>query len=144
MGRCRTTVSPRAPRWHIDARATKIGTIDLPSSYGPQLVTTWRVVERIPNSLSASDNQWFLADRTVLAAQPHEDVLQMLFAARSPTGPWEQGRISVSAFGVGIGDIPGEWVTRRVMKTTAGVVPVEVFAMPEECERAVPWQNGGV
>lgn len=79
------------------------------------------------------------------AAPPHEDLLHMLFAVRTSVGPWEQGVLSVPEFGVGIGDLPGEWVSRRVMHTEVRAPAQEVFAVPLHCtgNLAVSWQNSG-
>jgi hypothetical protein len=48
-------------------------------------------------------------DRTVAAAAPHEDILHILFAARSPSGPWEQGATWPQGRGHAGCSVEGEW-----------------------------------
>jgi len=110
---------------------------------GPEVVSTWRVATSFLDPTSQAP-MYFLEDRTIESSPPHADVLHILFAARHATGPYEQGAVSVEQFGYGIGEVPGEWVSRRALHIKPGILPKGNFDAPIECtQNAIPWQNNG-
>ena len=127
-----------------------VGNIVLPKNEqelhfkGPEVVSTWRVATEFKDEVTKSP-MWFLEDRTIESAAPHADVLHFLFTARSPSGPYEQGAVSVPQFGFGIGDLPGggEWVSRRALQIKPTILPAGDFAVPAACLDPLPWQSNG-
>jgi len=140
--RCRALIARRPPSWSL-AFYKLIGSFptNLPSKKLGAQALTWRKTTPVGDK-----GLWFLEDRSVSEDAPHQDILHIVFVARSPTGPWNMGTVSVPHFGVGIGDVPGEWVNKRTFNNFSVNTPdiASVFELPLPCSKARDWQMGGV
>jgi len=171
--RCRAADSPNAPHWEISKSATLVGTQVFKDEQELHfkhrtVASTWRVVAPVVFANGSHVPMWYLQDKTVGADAPHEaqqyfpqylsicsahyemiyffpqDIMHMLYAARSPSGPWERGLDAVTVSGFGFGDLPGEWVSRRTLKVQSrNSLDAALFAIPPACRSPVPWQNSG-